>query len=58
MRVITAVGLGYAVGYGLGDYVEQRQRVVGEIEHIVVTGLIIPTVTLLAWRALRARVSA
>lgn len=52
------VGLGYAVGYGLGDYVEQLQRVVGEIEHIVVIGLIILTVTLLAWRAFHARLNA
>lgn len=52
------VALGYAIGYGLGQYVEQFQRVVREIEYIMVIGLILLTGILLAWRAFRARTGA
>ncbi|HYL79781.1 MAG TPA: DedA family protein [Candidatus Acidoferrum sp.] len=52
--VPTMVGLGYAVGYGLGDYVQRLQQVVGRIEHVVLVVAILSTLTLLGWRALRA----
>lgn len=52
------VGLGYAIGYGLGQYVEQFRRVVREIEYIMVIGLILLTGILLVWRAFRARTGA
>jgi membrane protein DedA with SNARE-associated domain len=50
-----AVGIGYAVGYGLGQYVERVRHVVGEVEHIVLIAAAILTVALLGRRALRAR---
>ena len=46
-----AVGIGYAIGYGLGQYVERIERV----EYIVLIAAAIFTVALLGWRALRAR---
>jgi len=52
------VGLGYAIGLGLGDYVEELQRVVGEIEYAALIVLIILSVGLLVWRVFRARTSA
>ncbi len=45
-----AVGLGYAIGYGLGDYVERIRRG----EHLVLIGATIFTLAILGWRALRA----
>ena len=48
-----AVGIGYAVGYGLGDYVERLRRVVGEVEHVVLIAAAAGTVAILGWRALR-----
>jgi membrane protein DedA with SNARE-associated domain len=52
------VGVGYAIGHGLGGYVEEFQRVVGEIEYPALIVLIILSVGLLGWRAVRARASA
>lgn len=52
--VPTMVGAGYAVGYGLGDYVKRLQRVVGRIEHVVLVAAILSTLLLLGWRALQA----
>lgn len=49
-----AVGIGYAVGYGLGEHVERVRRVLGEIEHIVLIAAAIFTLALLGWRAARA----
>lgn len=53
--VPTMVAAGYAVGYGLGDYVKQFERVVGRIEHVVLAAAILVTAGLLGWRILRAR---
>ena len=53
--VPLAVGAGYAVGYGLGAYVERLRRVVGEVEHVILLAAIIGTLALLGWRVLRAR---
>lgn len=52
--VPLAVGAGYAVGYGLGDYVERLRHVVGEIELVVLVAAVIGTLALLGWRGLRA----
>lgn len=49
-----AVGLGYAVGYGLGGYVERLRRIVGDVERIVLIGAIICTMAFLGWRAWQA----
>ena len=46
-----AVGIGYAIGYGLGAYVERIQRV----EFVVLIGATILAAALLGWRALKAR---
>ena len=54
LYVPLAVGLGYAVGYGLGEYVARLERVVGEIEHLVLIGAILAALALMGWRALRA----
>ena len=51
------VGLGYAIGLGLGDYAEEFRRVVGEIEYAALIVLIILSVGLLGWRVFRARTS-
>lgn len=54
LYVPFAVGIGYAIGYGLGEYVERVRHVVGEVEHIVLIAATIFTLAFLAWRALRA----
>lgn len=48
--VPVAVGAGYAVGYGLGTYVEPLRHVVGEVEHVVLVIAAVATAVLLAWR--------
>ncbi|MFZ1057643.1 MAG: VTT domain-containing protein [Candidatus Rokuibacteriota bacterium] len=54
LYVPFAVGIGYAIGYGLGEYVERVRHVVGEVEHIVLIAATIFALAFLAWRALRA----
>ncbi len=49
-----AVGIGFAVGYGLGEYVERLRHLLGKVEHIVLIGTAIAAALLLGWRALRA----
>ena len=48
--VVTA---GYAVGYGLGAYVERLRKVVGEVEHVVLILAILGTIAALGRRAIR-----
>jgi len=48
-----AVGIGYAVGYGLGDYVERLRHVVGRVEHVVLIATAVVAMGLIAWRAVR-----
>jgi membrane protein DedA with SNARE-associated domain len=47
--VPMAVGAGYAVGYGLGESVEQVQRAVGDLEHIVLVATMLGSLGLLGW---------
>jgi len=54
LYVPLSVGIGYAVGYGLGDYVARLKRVVGEVERIVLAVAILAALALMGWRALRA----
>jgi len=54
LYVPVAVGLGYAVGYGLGDYVARLKRVVGAVERIVLAVAILAALALMGWRARRA----
>jgi membrane protein DedA with SNARE-associated domain len=49
------VAAGYAVGYGLGDYVKQLERAVARVEHLVLIAAILVTVALVGRRMLRAR---
>ena len=51
LYVPYAVGIGYAVGYGLGPYVERIERV----EYLVLIGATIFGLALLGWRLLRVR---
>jgi membrane protein DedA with SNARE-associated domain len=54
LYVPVAVGLGYAVGLGLGDYVRRLKRVVGAVESLVLVVAILAALALMGWRALRA----
>jgi membrane protein DedA with SNARE-associated domain len=54
LYVPLAVGLGYAVGYGLGPYLIQLEHVVGEIEHILLLGVPLCALIIMGWRALQA----
>jgi len=51
LYVPYAVGIGYAIGYGLGPYVERIERV----EYLVLIGATIFALALLGWRVLRVR---
>ena len=48
--VPVAVGAGYAVGYGLGAYVERMRRVAGQVEYMVLTVALAIALGVLAWR--------
>ncbi len=48
--VPAAVAAGYAIGYGLGEYVEQMHRVVGQVERIVLAAALVGALFLIAWR--------
>ncbi len=50
--VPVAVGAGYAVGYGLGDRLEQLRRLGGDAETALLVGLV---VALAVWLSLRLR---
>jgi len=50
-----AVGVGYAIGYGLASYVERVRRVVGRVEHAVLLAAAISALAILAWRVARSR---
>lgn len=52
--VPLVVAAGYGVGFGLGDLLRPFRRLVGGIEYPVLAFVIVSTVLLLAWRALRA----
>jgi membrane protein DedA with SNARE-associated domain len=54
LYVPGAVGAGYAIGYGLGEYLTRAERTVGQVEHVVLIMVVSVTLVLLAWRALRA----
>ena len=54
LYVPAAVGVGYAIGLGLGDYLAQVKRPVAQLDHVVPIVVICLTFTFLLWRALRA----
>ena len=45
-----AVGIGYAIGYGLGSYIAQIQHALGGVGHIALFSAIVLVVVLVAWR--------
>ena len=47
-----AVGIGYAIGYGLGPYLAEVQRSLGGIGHIVLLLAIMVVVVLVGWRTI------
>ncbi len=49
-----AVGIGYAIGYGFGEYVERLRRVTGEVEHVLLVLAALVVVGLIGRRAARA----
>ncbi len=53
LYVPIAVGLGYLIGYGLGDYVARLEHFVGRLEYLVLWLAILLTAVYLAWRVLR-----
>jgi membrane protein DedA with SNARE-associated domain len=55
LYVPYAVGIGYAVGYELGTYVERVRHVVGEVEYIMLIMAIVLGAALIGWRMWRAR---
>jgi membrane protein DedA with SNARE-associated domain len=54
LYVPAAVGVGYAIGLGLGDYLAQVKQPVAQLDHVVPIVVICLTITFLLWRALRA----
>ncbi len=48
------VGAGYAIGYGLGDYVHRFEHLVGEFERMVLIAAIVATVAAVGRRALQS----
>jgi membrane protein DedA with SNARE-associated domain len=54
LYVPAAVGIGYAVGLGWGEYLSQLEKAAWQLEHVVLIFAVCVTFTLLAWRALRA----
>jgi len=48
--VPVVVGAGYAIGYGLGEYVERMQRFVGQVERLILAAAVLSTLALIAWR--------
>jgi membrane protein DedA with SNARE-associated domain len=53
--VPVAVGVGYAVGYGLGDRIEGLRRFTGGAEHVLLVAIVVAAVGVWLWRARRAR---
>ena len=51
--VPLAVGAGYAIGYGLGAYVERARHVIGNLEEVVLLAALGFTMALIAWRVAR-----
>jgi membrane protein DedA with SNARE-associated domain len=54
LYVPASVGIGYAVGLGLGDYLARLEKAAWQLEHVVLIFAVCVTLALLAWRALRA----
>jgi len=53
--VPVALGVGYAVGYGLGDRIERLRRFTGGAEHVLLAAIAVAAASAWLWRARRAR---
>jgi membrane protein DedA with SNARE-associated domain len=53
--VPVVVAAGYALGYGLGAYVERFRKDVGEVEHLVLILVVLGSLFVLGRRVLRVR---
>ena len=47
-----AVGIGYAIGYGLGPYMAHVQHALGGIGHMVLLLAIVVVIVMVAWRTI------
>ena len=52
--VPAVVAAGYAIGYGLGPYVDRVHDTVGRAEHVLLVGVIVAALAMLAWRVVHA----
>jgi membrane protein DedA with SNARE-associated domain len=52
--VPAVVGAGFAIGYGLGEYVERLHRLVGQVERLVLAAALIGALAFVAWRIVHA----
>jgi membrane-associated protein len=50
-----AVGIGYALAYGLGPWLDRAEHVLGKVEHVAVVVIVAGACLALVWRAIRAR---
>jgi membrane protein DedA with SNARE-associated domain len=50
-----AVGIGYALAYGLGPWLKRAEHVMGKVEHVALLAIVAGAVLVLVWRAVRAR---
>jgi len=50
-----AVGIGYALAYGLGPWLQRAEHVMGKVEHVAVLLIVAGALLALVWRAVRAR---
>ena len=55
LYVPYAVGIGYALAYGLGPWLHRAERVVGKIEHVALLLIALAALLLLTRRLIRAR---
>ena len=52
--VPVVVGAGYAIGYGLGPYLERVHRTVGTAELVLVAGVVVAALGMIGWRVVHA----
>jgi len=52
--VPVVVAAGYAIGFGLGEYVERLHRIVGQVERLILAVALIAALGLIVWRIAHA----
>jgi membrane protein DedA with SNARE-associated domain len=50
-----AIGIGYALAYGLGPHLRRLEHALGRVEHVAILAIVAAAMITLAWRALRKR---